>query len=145
MVVREMISDFELSKGPAVGGPVVWVPVEDRNLDELPERLCPIGGCPECSSVWVSYSAVGFSVGRFEGAQIGGAFDAERFVVRPMFYNVCAVSAVRLACADGHLVEFDGRTLKPVPLWASSAVSAAVLGIAGYIAGAYMFPFMRSL
>lgn len=121
-------------RGPAVGGPVIWLLVGDRNLDELPDRLCPIGGCPTCSSVWVSYEAVGFSVGRFESPRVGGSFDAESFLVHPAFYSMCAVSEVRLVCADGHVTEFDGRKLTPQNPWTASALRWAALGVMGYIA-----------
>lgn len=152
-----MMTDFDLPtyfeertppRGPAVGGPVIWLEVGERNLDELPDRLCPIGGCPLCSSVWVWYHGVGFSVGRFESARLGGAFDAERFVVRPQFYNVCAVSAVRLVCAGDHSAEFDGTKLVVLPAsyWMSPVARMAVLGVAGYLAASYLTsPFLRSL
>jgi hypothetical protein len=97
------------------------VPEEGRNLDFVSDELLPRDGCPRCGSVWVEAVAVGTSVERLESkanirfpwTHIFYEHDArlhvfdERFKV---FLNaVVPIDAVRLVCADGHVVEWSGR------------------------------------
>jgi len=75
-------------------GALSWLELPGgRNMDEIPDALCPTSGCPHsppgagtCGSVWVDYVAVGFSVRHYEDLCSGEfLIDHGLFWVRPIY------------------------------------------------------------
>jgi hypothetical protein len=97
--------------------PTSWVYVFGavKNPDGIPDPLTPKGGCPICGSAWVDVRAVGFEV----PLHVVGAVSESTWWVKTMISM--PVSAVRLGCAEGHVVDYDGREFVAAPLGPAAA------------------------
>lgn len=111
--------------------PHEWLQLEgqESNCDALPDRLTPKTGCPKCKAVWLSIEQVAFGSTCYKG-RLADGFGARPLDVLQVGH-VEGPMAVRLECAGGHLVEFDGilLTVCELPNWSRMAL-IGILGVA---------------
>jgi hypothetical protein len=115
--------------------PYTWVPVQETNLDSLPEDLCPTEGCPWCDAVWVDVTSVGvIPPYHVRGALVRAFGDQWVVHLAPI---LAPVVAVRLRCFSGHVVDFDAKTVTP---W-----SGVTRGAAADVWACYVGPMLAMM
>lgn len=104
--------------------PHEWLRLEERegNCDQLPSHLTPATGCPKCAAAWVLVRHVAFCSTCDLGRLAPGLDVLQIGHVEPPM-------AVRLECAGGHLVEFDGQLLTVFEM-TPSMLTLGLMGLA---------------